>query len=1118
MKPTYCLLGLFFLLRLSLAGQQNSLPSPAKTNFLIIMADDLGYSDLGCYGGEIQTPNLDALAANGLRFRNFYNTARCCPTRAALLTGQYQHKVGLSKNGQSMNRKGVTIAEVLKAQQYQTGMVGKWHLTEAKPLPDPVEHLQWLNHQKYLDKDFGELDTYPTRRGFDQFYGIVWGVIDYFDPFSLVNGEQPVQDRAKDYYITNDFTQKSVAYIEGFAKQEAPFFLYVAYTAPHWPIHALPADIEKYKDTYSGGWEVLRKNRYDRQVKMGLIDPAKSPLNPLEGRKWESLSAPEKAFNARKMAVHAAMVDRVDQGVGAIIAALKKTGQLDHTVILFLADNGASPEIPRQPGYDRNSATRTGQKVNYKEDISLEALGSQTTYTGIGPEWANAVNTPYRYWKYESYGGGIRTPAIIHWGGLQTGNGQIVDELSHVMDFMPTVLDLSGANYPKNYQGNDLGHLDGHSLLPTLQNKQRNGYQNLYFEHENGKAMIAGDWKITLLRSTNEWGLYNLKDDPTEAVDLSETYPEKLKALKANWQKWFYEVTAGTEMDRKRQNARLDHVQTAAIRIRDPFIVADKKSQTYYMYAQMQNRQPGEEAPQGVEVYTSKDLENWTAPKPVLTLADDFWARKSVWAPEVHVYKGAFYLFVTLTSSEKLSETPNPENGAIQWKRGTHIFKADAPEGPFRPLQKQAHTPADWMSLDGTLWVENGKPYMAFCHEWAQTFDGTIEVVELAPDLSKPIGKPQLLFKASAADWARNMKDIGYKQNGLVTDGPFFYKNTHGELIMIWSSFGEQEYAIGQARSTTGSIFGPWEQMAEPLVKANGGHGMIFYTLEGQLMLAFHQPNSREKERLHLKKIGETETGLLAIVDEQNGSAGPVKKISENELPSPAPPGWEALFNGKNLAGWHLATRDTTFAGTMEDLFEVKNGLIHVYPSQENLSEQTFAGLITEQTYSHYKLSLEYKWGTRKFKPRHEFVRDAGIIFHVHGADQIWPNGVECQIQEGDTGDLWAIGTRVSSKVQNVIRNYDPNGELVTMGKPEQRFHRFHRAYSWEVPGWNKIDIEVKGDHAIFMLNGKIVNEAIAMQYWEEESKTYRPLTAGKILIQAEGAELYYRNIFIQPL
>ncbi len=231
-----------------------------------------------------------------------------------------------------------------------------------------------------------------------------------------------------------------------------------------------------------------------------------------------------------------------------------------------------------------------------------------------------------------------------------------------------------------------------------------------------------------------------------------------------------------------------------------------------------------------------------------------------------------------------------------------------------------------------------------------------------------------------------------------------------------------------------------------------------------------------------------------------------------------APAGWELLFNGQDLRGWYLATRDTNYSGTKEDLFQVRNGLIHVYPDQPHNSSQTFAGLITEKSYSNYHLSLEYRWGTKKFKPRHEFVRDAGVIFHVHGSDVIWPNGVEMQIQEGDTGDLWAINTRVSSKVHPVIRNYSSNGQIVTMGHPQQRFHRFHRSYSWERPGWNKLEIIVRGDQAVFKLNEKVVNEAIDILYTDQETKTYLPLKSGKILLQGEGAEIYYRNIFIKEI
>lgn len=227
----------------------------------------------------------------------------------------------------------------------------------------------------------------------------------------------------------------------------------------------------------------------------------------------------------------------------------------------------------------------------------------------------------------------------------------------------------------------------------------------------------------------------------------------------------------------------------------------------------------------------------------------------------------------------------------------------------------------------------------------------------------------------------------------------------------------------------------------------------------------------------------------------------------------PLEEGFRPLFNGQDLRGWYPVVDDK---GTEKDLFAVDRGRIHVYRDKESLSTQSFGGLITKATYSYYTLSFEYKWGEKKFAPRQEFVRDAGVIFHMHGEDQIWPNGVECQIQEGDTGDLWLIGTRASSKVQAVIRNYAPNGETVTRGERGQRFSRFHRAYSWEVPGWNQVKLIVKKDQAGFFVNSHLVNEALDMRYWDETAQDWRPLTSGKILLQAEGAEIFYRNIQIK--
>ena len=259
---------------------------------------------------------------------------------------------------------------------------------------------------------------------------------------------------------------------------------------------------------------------------------------------------------------------------------------------------------------------------------------------------------------------------------------------------------------------------------------------------------------------------------------------------------------------------------------------------------------------------------------------------------------------------------------------------------------------------------------------------------------------------------------------------------------------------------------------------------------------------------------------LIGFVSCKQSPQVGIETIAKEEV-NVASEGWVLLFNGENLDNWHFVSRDSTYTGSINDIFAIEEGVIHVYPTQEANSEQTFAGMISNKDYSKYELNLEYKWGEKKFAPRDNFVRDAGVLFHLFGDNVIWPNSVECQIQEGDTGDIWAINTQVTSKVNSTILNYSPTGELVTRGgQGEPKFHRFHRGYDWEVPhgGWNKLEIFVNGDHAKYILNGQVVNEAIDMKRWDEVSNQMVPLNSGKILLQAEGAELYYRNVFIKEL
>ena len=534
---------LFFAWSTHASAEQAPKPRP---NIVVIMLDDLGFSDLGCFGGEIRTPNIDRLAGEGLRFTRFSNASRCCPSRASLLTGLYPHQVGLAHNGRDLTHDGATIAELLRQGGYRTAMAGKWHLSETSPIGgqgDGARHLAWLNHQANHDWPFADVRTYPINRGFERHYGPIWGVVDYFDPFSLVDGTEPVKQVPDDFYLTDAITAKSVEYVRTMARSEKPFFLYVAHCAPHWPLHARPEDIERYRGKYSQGWQALHESRYRRQVEMGLIDPKTHPLPKLSGRgpDWDSLDPSRREHEASLMAVHAAMVDRVDQGVGAILQALKDSGADEDTVVMLLSDNGASPERYLNPGFDRASQTREGKPIQYAGRFEP---GPETTWGYIGPSWASALNTPYRFWKAESFEGGNHTPMIVRWpGGQKAARGSTTHRPGHVIDVMPTCLELANVEYPRQYAGHDLKALEGESLVASLKGQPREGQRTLFFEHEGGRAVQAGDWKL-VARSGGEWELYHLSEDATETRDLAGQEPEKVAELKEAWQAWASRVGA----------------------------------------------------------------------------------------------------------------------------------------------------------------------------------------------------------------------------------------------------------------------------------------------------------------------------------------------------------------------------------------------------------------------------------------------------------------------------------------------------------------------------------------------------------------------------------------------
>ena len=536
--------------RMSSAGQEAAADrqsgSQERPNVVVILADDMGFSDAGSYGGEIETPNIDRLAQNGLRFTQFYNTSRCVPTRASLLTGMYAHKAGLGRMTMDQGEPGyrghltdraVTIAQVLGRAGYQTGMVGKWHLSLTQ---ERDQHLEWLANQVQYDQ-FAPLDQYPTALGFDDYYGNIWGVVNFFDPFSLVNGTEPVRTVPDDYYHTDAISDTAAAYVRRYSQQDAPFFLYVAHTAPHWPLHAPEEAIEEYEGTYDEGWRAVRQARYERQLEMDLFDREEAPLSE---RHPDTPWGEDPEWYARAMAVHAAMVDRMDQGIGRLLDELEAQGELDNTLLLFLSDNGASPERPSEygPGFDRPGMTRAGEPIQYPTEH--EALpGPETVFAGIGPMWANVSNTPFRYWKRRVYEGGITTPLIAHWpDGLTAAPGTITEQPGHVIDIMATVLDVTNTDYPDTFGGSDIKPMDGKSLLPILRGQQREGHDALYWEHFGSSAIRSGRWKLVRFGNDSEWKLYDLETDRTETTDLSDEYPERVERMAQKWKEWAEET------------------------------------------------------------------------------------------------------------------------------------------------------------------------------------------------------------------------------------------------------------------------------------------------------------------------------------------------------------------------------------------------------------------------------------------------------------------------------------------------------------------------------------------------------------------------------------------------
>lgn len=482
--------------------KNNAGKNTGSPNIIIILADDMGYSDLGCMGGEINSPNLDKLAKNGLLFTHCYNASRCAPSRASLLTGLYQHRTGVghmvadlgypSYQGY-LNNQCVTIAELLRENGYATIMAGKWHVGD-------------------------QPENWPDKRGFENFFGIPNGGGLYFYPSRFIdrpiyrNTERVTPDSTT-FYSTDNFTSEAIQFISGSLSGEKPFFLYLAYIAPHYPLQAWPEDIAKYEGIYDVGYETIRQNRFARQQELGIVPP-ELKISPSEHKNWNEVNTKKEAHN---MAVYAAMVDRMDQNIGKLVSYLDSVGELENTLILFLSDNGACAE-----------------NVNRSPETMA---GTGASFVSYGENWANVGNTPYRKFKSQEHEGGILTPMIAHWPrGIKQGNRLIAD-MVHIIDVMPTCLEVAGVEYPEQFKGNPVLPLDGKSFYPILHSGPYNPKRVLFWEHMGNKAIRVNEKKLVKLNNS-PWELYNLEHDPTELENLATREKALADSLENVWNNW----------------------------------------------------------------------------------------------------------------------------------------------------------------------------------------------------------------------------------------------------------------------------------------------------------------------------------------------------------------------------------------------------------------------------------------------------------------------------------------------------------------------------------------------------------------------------------------------------
>lgn len=547
------------LLAVSCSSQKNNSPAePKKPNIIVILADDIGFSDIGAYGSEIHTPNLDRLSAGGIRFTHFYNTARCSPSRASLLTGLYPHQAAMGHLAtrpmwdepgylDDLNKNSATIAEILQGAGYSTYMTGKWHLYGMNASELPVGQNR-------------DTTNWPLQRGFDRFFGHLSGSASYWDPFTLLSGNRYITP-GEGFYYTDAISDTTVKFIQEHPAGK-PFFFYVAYYAAHWPLHAPEEAIAKYDGVYDIGWDSLRAQRFSRQKELGVVT-----RNHRLSERTETIPAWEdetmKDWQSRRMETYAAMIDVMDQGIGRIIKALEEKGELDNTIILYMQDNGACAEpvltnrmtepltdeqkmlkprpadevlTVRKPEY-----TRDGRYIRSGRGVMA---GPADTWVAYGEEWANASNTPLRYYKSMVHEGGITTPLIVHWPEGIPQRGTIIDQPGHLIDIMPTCLELAGVKYPDEFNGTVTIAPEGLSLLPVFEGKKLDR-EFLFWEHEGNRAIRMGNWKLVskvakpmqfTAEDENAWELYDLEKDPSETENLAAKYPERVKEMAAKWE------------------------------------------------------------------------------------------------------------------------------------------------------------------------------------------------------------------------------------------------------------------------------------------------------------------------------------------------------------------------------------------------------------------------------------------------------------------------------------------------------------------------------------------------------------------------------------------------------